>query len=163
MAYDNAIYGLKIRKWFGLTSQLGGGVHNAATAFGLNSGIISTPVGPWIPGRPIKLHKFGVMAETACDTEPPDADQNVFRLMAPNSASIAATISITNLAVNAIASKAIVAGVGIVEEGETVTIKISTALDSTNTDVASLCGGAVAFFIDYSPHYSATSEAAWID
>lgn len=181
MAYDNAVYGMKFRKWFGLGKGHGaegagygdGAAADSMPGYRLGSGT-NTLIASWYPMQPIKITKFGVRVIVAVDTAPCGTDTRSYNPFWIGKAglpmgSIASAIASLHLegaqtagyiGSNPTMNSNIQA---VVAPGEYVTFKQATIRRTFASMEASSVTGVVAFFVDYTPQYSSVSDGYWTD
>ncbi len=166
MAYDHAVYGMRFRKWFGVTPLYGGGF---AAGFSLGSGS-ATHVASWYPDQPIKLQKFGFRALVACDTHPITSTGYVPHFFGKNGVSLGtlaseviASLHTRTVAKEALASTATMktASKQLFDPGDYLTIKTGTVSKQSGSVQASSVNGVVAYFVDYAPRYTSVSDNFW--
>lgn len=175
MAYDNAVYGMKFRKWFGLSRGFGGASAAVANTGGFNvgSGTV-THIASWYPHQPIKITKFGVMAITALDTHPamthaggavPFYLGRTGFVLGTVATDMIASLHTGALAKGAWASQPTMSSpsLAVVNPGSYLVIRAGSVRRSEASVHASSVSGVVAFFVDYTPQYSSTSDAFWTD
>lgn len=158
--YDEALFGVVQRKYFGLTKKLGG---DAATGFtfGTTDATTQTHMTRWYPKGPIRIIKFGAMwlATKASGS----AEKILAKLIGRGaSASRMATVDLCSTS-GAIAPFVFASidrsnrtdfTIEKLNAGEYITIK--TATPSTDKGTAANTAtttGTVAFFIDYVPSF----------
>lgn len=175
MAYDNAVYGMKFRKWFNLPETMGG---DAADGFALGSGD-ATYVASWYPDKPIKITKFGLRCLVTMSTSPMGTSNarrpfHLGRQGFKEAATIAVNDIIASLHVsgdftkNSIASVAYTSfaskSLAIVHPSSLVCIKGGSICRPAGTALSKSTNAAyVAFFVDYTPQYSSIADNFWTD
>jgi hypothetical protein len=155
--YDDAVYGQKKRKWFGLPKKWGGDAASGFSGFNTNNAGTVSAVEKWYPQGPIKINKIGVFVSSTSNNASGGL-QNFQFLTRGASASVIGTLqfsSCTESEGQIPASKESLT-VDQCKKGEYITIKSFEPTTKTNgTEVKASTTGAVAFFIDYMPRYSA--------
>lgn len=152
--YDSAIYGRRLRKWFGLPKKWGGDAA-AGFTFGTHDPGTVTHVEKWYPEGPIKIKKVGVF----CASTSNNASGGLmnFRFLTRGaSASVIATCQFSSCTESegAIAASKSSITTEQCKAGEYITIQSYEPTTKTNaTEVKSTTSGAAAFFIDYVPKF----------
>lgn len=182
MAYDNAVYGMKFRKWFSRDITQGG---DAAAGFTLGSGA-ATHVASWYPDVPIKITKFGLRCDDALGTSAFANTQVAatagafwpFHLgrqgFVSEKATVGAALRIASLHMPAPYTKGSLCSqptmssrtLAVIQAGSLVCIKAGTLRYASNrivTSTGNSTAAIVSFFVDYSPQYGAGSDAFWTE
>ncbi len=180
MAYDNAVYGMKFRKWFGLPPKWGGSFQGAAGTVNKDEGFLlgsgdATYIASWYPSKPIKITKFGVRALVTLSTSPLGTSNAARPLylgrqgfvVGPTTigTSILASLHIRGAhAAPGVASNTTMASkeLALVNPGSLLCIKGGSILRPAGTALDKSTNAAqVAFFVDYTPQYCDGSDTYW--
>lgn len=152
--YDDATYGQRLRKWFGLPKKWGG---DAATGFtfGTHDPGTLSHVEKWYPQGPIEIKKIGVFVSSTSNNA--SGGLMNFRFLTRGaSASVVGTLkfsSCTESEGQVPASKTSLT-VTQCKAGEYITVtSFEPTTKTKGTEVKSTTSGAAAFFIDYVPVY----------
>lgn len=146
--YDDGVYGVVERVWFGLTKKTGGAAADGFT-FATTDATTIDHVTRWYPKGPIKMKKFGALTLGTVSGGGTDFDQIPARVLVDGSTETSADLNITGAAQYGIAS---VTGFtdAVVDAGSYIGIRTATP-ESSNGTIANTAtvAGTVAFFIDY--------------
>ena len=160
--YDESMFGVVERTWFGLTQKHGG----AGAAIVLSgSATTSDKITRWQPKGPIKVLRFGCkVLATLSSPATNESDWLPFRLLKTNSSGTASVVMGTahlvaqatgRTAINIIAS---VSGSSLasqeVEDGRFLKIRTASATTAKGTSNIGTIGGSVAFFVDWVRQFS---------
>ncbi len=161
--YDEAIFGVVERKWFGLTQKYGG----SGTIIAVSGSATSvTHITRWQPKGPIKILRFGcqVLGTLASPATGGNADWLPFKLFKTNSSGTATIVMGTahlvvqdtgRTALYEIASKS---GSDLasqeVEDGRYLKITTATATTTAGVAAGGTVTGSMAFFVDWVRQFS---------
>ncbi len=160
--YDEAIFGVVTRQWFGLTQKYGG----SGTIITLSgSATTSDKITRWQPKGPIKILRFGCkVLGTLSSPATADSDWLPFRLLKTNSSGTASVVMGTAHLVaqasgrTALYEIASVSGSSLasqeVEDGRFLKIRTASATTANGTSNIGTILGSVAFFVDWVRQFS---------
>lgn len=156
MPYDDAIYRVVERKWFGLTKKMGGDCA-AGYTLGTTDATTQTHVARWYPQGPIRIVKAGSF--TICTLNGSGVDKIDCRMkIKSGSASICASFNCFSSAQYTFASDSVISP-ALHGAGQYVTIKTGTPeTDKGTAKNTSTTTGTLAFFIDYVRSFSAPTK-----
>ncbi len=157
--YDDAKYGVITRKWFGLTTKLGGDRPVGTGVFTIGSGATCvSKVARWYPRGPIRLVKAGVMVVATLQKRVASNTELRHRFFADGaSASLGILVTHDPGTATQVAPYTISSSVTItrarVKAGAYMMIKTATPQSDENSRRTSSVLGSLAYFVDYEPYF----------
>ncbi len=157
--YDDSKFGVITRKWFGLTTKLGGDKVVGTGVFTIGSGATCViKIAKWYPRGPIKLVKAGVMVVATLQKRVASNYELRHRFLADGaSGSVGITVTHDPGTATQVAPYTISSSVTLtrakVKAGAYMVIKTATPQTDENTRRTSSVLGSLAYFVDYVPMY----------